>query len=128
MPKQVLLPLQRLGRTFTQDGDARRTDDPFRAQYGSRTGRSQEQRDATVAPVVVSGGSALRAPESRTVPSGARTGHLPDSTATADELSAPALQEHLTQPVPLVLPQRPCLVCLSGHVRSLCASPDRRRL
>src|SRR5262249_32951043 len=37
-----------------------------------------------------------------------------------------ALQEHLTQPVPLVLPQRPRLVRWLWHVRSHCASPDRR--
>ena len=51
---------------------------------------------------------------------------LPESTATGDELSAPALQEPLTQPVPLVLPQRPRLARRLGHVRSHCASPDRR--
>jgi len=52
--------------------------------------------------------------------------HLPDSTATDDERSALARQEHLTQPVPLVFPQRRHLVRLLGHVRSHCASPDRR--
>jgi hypothetical protein len=39
MPKRVLLWLQRLGRTFTQCGDARRTDDAFRACLALKSAR-----------------------------------------------------------------------------------------